>query len=636
MKRLLVSIALACASAQACATAYTSNATGNWNSTSTWSPSGIPGSGDTVTLANSYTVTIPTGYTATVGTSPASGGAAAIMCSSSSGTGILIVNGTLDLQGPVNQCPATWQVNPQTAAATTTGTWSSGSNSVTLASGTGVAIGQAVTGAGMYPGTIVLAISGTSLTLSLNAFAAGSVTTLTFFSPSLIHDSSLASAPATSNYVWQVGYTNGGNSGPYAVLKLNGTSSGPVTVENAVGSGNFGGFSNSTYQESGMMQATYANFIGCGTASGQCWYPYFFYYGNGLSASCTHCAFVSSGVIETDVTTSGAGSGLSFIFNNNTIINPINSSGYAVNLTIANPLANFACQIENNYIEGEFKEAQGNGSDDGQDDQCIVNGNVFAGSSSYSAFAEGTVGHATGHFDGDLFYLLAQASTGAYPAISVTRAVTLLAFNNSSGSLHLYCGDPSPYAGTVFNGGTVENQYNSASGDQGSNTCLYFPGGSFAYTIEGWLSIPTPNGYSPTQIVNGVGSPPSGETIQATHNTVLASPTGSGGFGAFAWENSTGEAALYAEVADNIFWLTPSTSGTAYGVGWYTGYTPGANTFENVGNNAWWEVTGSAYTSKYVGPSTAYSPTPPGGYGSGDVAANPQYVVDPEKESNYI
>ncbi len=53
-----------------------------------------------------------------------------------------------------------------TAAATTTGTASAGSVTVTLTSGTDVAVGQAVVGPGMNQGTFVAAISGTTLTIS--------------------------------------------------------------------------------------------------------------------------------------------------------------------------------------------------------------------------------------------------------------------------------------------------------------------------------------------------------------------------------------------------------------------------------------------------------------------------------------
>lgn len=92
---------------------YTSVQSGNWNTAATWDLGAVPGNGDIVRLANGFTVTIPAGYTATIGTSPASDtGTAAIACASGTGTGVLVVNGTLVFRGPVNQCNSTWTIGP--------------------------------------------------------------------------------------------------------------------------------------------------------------------------------------------------------------------------------------------------------------------------------------------------------------------------------------------------------------------------------------------------------------------------------------------------------------------------------------------------------------------------------------------
>lgn len=91
------------------ATAYTSVGTGNWNSTSTWSPAGVPGDGDTVTLANGYKVTCPTGVTCVVGTSPSTASTVVLTCSStSSGTGQIEVaaGATFIYRGSMNLCNA--------------------------------------------------------------------------------------------------------------------------------------------------------------------------------------------------------------------------------------------------------------------------------------------------------------------------------------------------------------------------------------------------------------------------------------------------------------------------------------------------------------------------------------------------
>lgn len=65
-------------------------------------------------------------------------------------------------------------------AAATTITTTSGSTSATVASGTGIAVGQKVIGAGIADGTTVAAVAGTSVTLSVAATATGATVPVTF------------------------------------------------------------------------------------------------------------------------------------------------------------------------------------------------------------------------------------------------------------------------------------------------------------------------------------------------------------------------------------------------------------------------------------------------------------------------
>ncbi len=62
----------------------------------------------------------------------------------------------------------------------TTGTASAASTALTVASGTGIKVGQMVTGLGIAAGTYVAAVSGTAVTLSQNTTAALSTTAVTF------------------------------------------------------------------------------------------------------------------------------------------------------------------------------------------------------------------------------------------------------------------------------------------------------------------------------------------------------------------------------------------------------------------------------------------------------------------------
>jgi hypothetical protein len=93
--------------------AYTASVTGNWADTATWGGSGPPGNGDTVTINDGITVTIPVSTTVTIGASPDDDiSTPAIQPASSSGTGILIVNGTLIFRGSVRQADADWTLGP--------------------------------------------------------------------------------------------------------------------------------------------------------------------------------------------------------------------------------------------------------------------------------------------------------------------------------------------------------------------------------------------------------------------------------------------------------------------------------------------------------------------------------------------
>lgn len=77
--------------------------------------------------------------------------------------------------------PAGFASRSEVTGTNTTGTISSGSNSLTVASATGINVGDFVVGEGIAPGTTVSAISGTTITLSGVVGAALSTDPVAFY-----------------------------------------------------------------------------------------------------------------------------------------------------------------------------------------------------------------------------------------------------------------------------------------------------------------------------------------------------------------------------------------------------------------------------------------------------------------------
>ena len=141
------------------------------------SATGYTASTDTLTLAPSGFIiygTTPSG-TQTCAIScnvPLSGGAQTftVYASQLSTDGNFTLVGTQSLAGPTGA-----------AAATTTGTASNGGTALTVASGTGLAVGQLVFGSGIAPGTFLASGSGTSWVLSKATTNALSSAALSFY-----------------------------------------------------------------------------------------------------------------------------------------------------------------------------------------------------------------------------------------------------------------------------------------------------------------------------------------------------------------------------------------------------------------------------------------------------------------------
>lgn len=109
--RIVVMLAVLAISANCWAAALTASVTGDINNAATFGGTEFA-NGDTITINDGITLTIPAGVTAIVGASPADDvSTPAIQCASATGTGVLVVNGTLRFAGTIKQANATWTVN---------------------------------------------------------------------------------------------------------------------------------------------------------------------------------------------------------------------------------------------------------------------------------------------------------------------------------------------------------------------------------------------------------------------------------------------------------------------------------------------------------------------------------------------
>jgi RHS repeat-associated protein len=104
------------------------------------------------------------------------------------GLGLPAANEEITFWSVTGQRMATYQLAPYSYfgnATQTTATVTSGSNALTVASSTGVAIGQTVEGTGIPANTTVTNVSGLTVTMSVNATASGTGVAVTFLSSSL-------------------------------------------------------------------------------------------------------------------------------------------------------------------------------------------------------------------------------------------------------------------------------------------------------------------------------------------------------------------------------------------------------------------------------------------------------------------
>lgn len=189
--------------------AYTSKATGNWDASgqTTWNEVGVPGNGDTVTIAINHTITIPDGVNVIIGTSGPTGTEAVRLTGTSGGQGKLIVG--------------------QTTGATLT-----------------------------LRGDLILADAHVTRVLGRTNLTINAGSTVTF-------DSSQATTPLSQIYV--IGPSAG--TSPNNNVLINGTQARPVTITSNASGGN-GRFSGRGFgTRVGRMTATWCNFSRLGDAS---------------------------------------------------------------------------------------------------------------------------------------------------------------------------------------------------------------------------------------------------------------------------------------------------------------------------------------------------------------------------------
>lgn len=196
-----------------------------------------------------------------------------------------LVSGAWTLQNTLNYsvfCGAAAGCSTPTAAATTTGTISTGSTSLTVASGTGIAVGQIVVGTGLVYPTEVLSGSGTSWTLSQGPSSNLSGTTINFYSnlprgfavattgSASANSTALTVASGTSVAPGQAVYAVSGIMPNTFVASVTGTA---VTLSQPTSAAITSGTGVSFWNTSGgTLNTSVGKTSSCGLTTGDAWY----------------------------------------------------------------------------------------------------------------------------------------------------------------------------------------------------------------------------------------------------------------------------------------------------------------------------------------------------------------------------
>ena len=471
---------------------------------------------------------------------------------------------------------------------------------------------------------------------------------------SLMHDSSLAATPATTNYIWQVCMVAG--SCANALIKATGTAfsggncatqpgagvgSGGgncVVFNSAVGSGVFGGFtqggtaavdtcaSSASFSPSGQI-------TGAGSSNlAYTWVSNFGVSGHpwitanlGLSASQLVLNHVVANSNDTSVMlTSSPVSGANISITNSNITTS-GASGIALLIhESSNSATTGARLIQNSYIGGKF---------------CLIYGNytlshsVFVNSTAGAAMDSGYTSTALlGTASNDLFINKANIFTTVSNSTYGTTSKLVMLNRSMSGDCVHWKGQGQVPVGTpgwTIDGMVIEGYGNgstgSCDGSNGDGVSMAYGGASLASPIEIYVKniLFVPNAGSGTYqnssklaVVNSADS--SGKLhFHVTHLTVPA-----GKSGIWDFEATTGYAGTLAELQGNIYWSNVASSA---GVIVYQASTPVAGAITTAGVNNYWHTTNTG-SALYQGLSTVYGNVA----GTGDLNVNPNFV-DPTR-----
>jgi hypothetical protein len=655
MRTLILSI-LACG--LAFGTTITSNASGNWATGATWVGGVAPGNGDSAIIANGHTITIPISTSVTVGTSPTTSGTAAIATSSTSGTGKLIVNGTLIYKGPID-----------------------------LSADTVVGPGAVLThdssgGADQTYTDLVIGGSGTTLTSAAHAFAntADGGKTLSITGGSgctvqLIYIVSVTSAaalmsasPGTNgstctgtmlpNYFWRQSRTGGLNS----TLFLNGTSGSRWTANIAAGSAPSGGFwTLPAVTDSGLVQAAYGDVLDCGLPAGPASTGdgYYCMFGapitSGRVFSLDHVTFtryarVGVGAVGTSTTTSITNNNFPSTgwqnFNNNCV-----EIGNGV-LPITSVKTSGTRSFSGNYMSGCTLQIRASIASGGLKTGFAVSNNFFHNSGTTKIEISATTGPPVmqaDEFQNNIFWHTGPDAPATQPSFNppaglLKRTYSLYDNTSNPGGTGATCSADQNYHAINTPPGTFIVQdwifEPECATLYESNAALVLTaanwGSRFTATFRGNIWLPSNvggGGYNPVlaYINSGLSSCNTSfwcPQIDYHHNTAYSGgpvPNSAGsGSGVGVGGEATGGtiAGMFTGIFANIWWQSTSRAGAIEGVSGIANASTTAGTWTGTNDYDWtYNQTGTLYA--HAAATGAYTATP----GTHNQSGDPSFVA---------